>query len=100
MRARRRDPTEADSTGAPWRDLPERYGPWETVFKGFNRWRADGTWVRIVTSLLDQLDDQGKIDHDLGCIDGSIIRASRAAAGAKKNAGRLQRLGGRKTAQM
>jgi transposase len=46
-------------TGAPWRDLPERYGPWETVYKRFNRWRADGTWVRIVTSLLDELDDRG-----------------------------------------
>ena len=42
-------------TGAPWRDLPERYGPWETVFRCFNRWRADGTWGRIVTSLLDEL---------------------------------------------
>ena len=44
-------------TGAPWRDLPERYGPWETVFRCFNRWRADGTWGRIVTSLLDELDE-------------------------------------------
>src|ERR1700746_3339606 len=69
-------------TGAPWRDLPERYGPWQTVFDRFNGWRRDGTWVRIVTSLLDELDDKGKIDHDLWCIDGSVIRASRAAAGA------------------
>jgi transposase len=72
-------------TGAPWRDIPERYGPWETVFKTFNRWREDGTWARIVTSLLDELDDRGQIDHDLWCIDGSVIRARRAAAGAKKN---------------
>jgi transposase len=71
-------------TGAPWRDLPERYGPWETVYYRFNRWRHDGTWNRLVTSLLDELDDQGTIDHDLWCIDGSVIRASRAAAGAKK----------------
>ena len=71
-------------TGAPWRDLPERYGPWKTVFHRFNAWRKDGTWVRIVTSLLDELDDQGLIDHDLWCIDSSVIRASRAAAGAKK----------------
>ena len=71
-------------TGTPWRDLPERYGPWETVFARFNGWREDGTWVRIVTSLLDDLDDQGQIDHDLWCIDASVIRASRAAAGAKK----------------
>lgn len=74
-------------TGAPWRDLPERYGPWETVYSRFNRWRSDGTWTRIVTSLLDELDDKGRIDHDLWCIDGSVIRASRAAAGAKKKGG-------------
>ena len=53
-------------TGAPWRDLPERYGPWETVYYRFNRWRQDGTWARIVTALLDELDDLGKIDHDCG----------------------------------
>src|SRR5438067_11586078 len=70
-------------TGAPWRDLPERYGPWKTVSDRFYRWRRDGTLVRIVTSLLDELDDHGRIDHDLWCIDGSVIRASRAAAGAK-----------------
>ena len=71
-------------TGAPWRDLPERDGAWPTVFYHFNRWRADGTWTRLATSLLDELDDEGLIDHDLWCIDGSVIRASRAAAGAKK----------------
>jgi transposase len=71
-------------TGAPWRDLPERYGPWGTVFSRFNCWREDGTWARIATSLLDELDDQGQIDHDLWFIDGTVIRASRAAAGAKK----------------
>jgi transposase len=77
-------------TGAPWRDLPERYGPWTTVFGHFNRWRRDGTWVRITTSLLDELDEQGQIDRDLWCIDGTVIRASRAAAGAsKRHAGRV-----------
>jgi transposase len=80
-------------TGAPWRDLPERYGPWKTVWHRFNAWREDGTWVRIVTSLLDELDDQGLIDHDLWCIDGSVIRASRAAAGAKKKGGRVAPVG-------
>jgi transposase len=71
-------------TGAPWRDLPERYGPWQTVFTRFNEWRRDGTWARIATSLLDELDDKGQIDHELWCIDGSVIRASRAAAGGGK----------------
>src|SRR5262245_48167974 len=80
-------------TGAPWRDLPECYGPWETAFCRFNRWRQDGTWVRVATSLLDELDDKGKIDHDLWCIDGSVIRASRAAAGAGEKGGRSQAAG-------
>src|SRR5205809_4572354 len=35
-------------TGAPWRDLPERYGPWQTVYDRFNRWRKDGTWAQIL----------------------------------------------------
>jgi transposase len=87
-------------TGAPWRDVPERYGPWETVFKLFNRWRATGTWVRLVTSLLDELDDRGQVDHDLGCIDGSVIRASRAAAGATAEGDPPRQLGAPKRAQM
>jgi len=71
-------------TGAPWRDLPVRYGPWKTVSDRFYRWREDGTLTRIVTSLLDESDDKGFLDHDLWCIDGSNVRASRAAAGAGK----------------
>src|SRR5579872_5365614 len=81
------------NTGAPWRDLPERYGPWQTVFDYFNAWRQDGTWTRVVTSLLDEMDDKGLIDHDLWCIDGTIIRASRAAAGAKKKGELLAKAG-------
>jgi transposase len=80
-------------TGAPWRDLPERYGPWETVFYRFNGWRRDGTWSRLATALLDELDEQGLIDHDLWCIDGSVIRASRAAAGAGKKTSSLPTVG-------
>ena len=48
---------------------------------------------RIVTALLDELDDQGFIDHDLWCIDGTVIRASRAAAGAKKKGVRPAQVG-------
>jgi transposase len=71
-------------TGAPWRDLPERYGTWQTVLSRFHGWRREGTWVRSVTALWDELDDQGGIDHDLWCIDGTVVRASRAATGAGK----------------
>ena len=72
------------NTGAPWRDLPERYGPWETVYSRFNKMRRDGVFDKILERLHIKLDEEGCIDWDLFCIDGSIVRASRAAAGAKK----------------
>ncbi len=75
-------------TGAPWRDLPERYGPWQTVYDRFNRWRQDGTWATILDALLLRLDKRGLIDRDLWLVDASVIRAARAAAGAKKKSGR------------
>jgi transposase len=80
-------------TGAPWRDLPERYGPWQTVYDRFNRWRRDGTWAKILDALLLRLDEAGLIDRDLWRVDASIIRASRAAAGAKKKAARAAAAG-------
>jgi len=79
-------------TGAPWRDLPKRFGPWQTVYDWFNRWRKDGTWDRLLEALQIRLDSEGCIDWDLWCVDGSNVRASRAAAGAgKKGAPRSQK---------
>ena len=71
-------------TGAPWRDLPDRYGPWQSAYHWFNRWRRDGTWDRMLQALQIRLDREGRIDWDLWCVDGTTIRASRAAAGAGK----------------
>lgn len=71
-------------TGAPWRDLPERFGPWQTVYDHFNKWRRQGVYDRLLEALQIRLDREGKIDWDLWCIDGSSVRASRAAAGAAK----------------
>lgn len=71
-------------TGAPWRDLPDHYGPYQTVFHRFNAWRRDGTLDRILERLHLKLDREGRIDWDLWCIDGTNIRATRAAAGAAK----------------
>jgi transposase len=70
-------------TGAPWRDLPERYGPWKTAYTSFYRWTAAGIWKAAIDDLLADLDEAGKIDNELWCIDGSAIRAHRAAAGAR-----------------
>ena len=71
-------------SGAPWRDLPERFGPWQTVYHHFSRWRASGVFDGIVSALQIKLDEKGLIDWDLWCIDGANVRASRAAAGADK----------------
>lgn len=71
-------------TGAPWRDLPERLGHWQTVYDHFRKWRRDGVFDKILQALQIRLDRDGQIDWDLWCIDGSSVRASRAAAGATK----------------
>src|SRR3954447_6789282 len=60
-------------TGAPWRDLPDRYGPWETVFAAFNRGGEDAPWPRIAPSLWDKLDARAKIAHALWFIEGTVI---------------------------
>jgi transposase len=74
------------STGAPWRDLPERFGPWQTVYDHFSKWRRSGVLDRIVEVLQIKLDQAGLIDWDLWCVDGASVRAARAAAGADKKA--------------
>lgn len=77
-------------TGAPWRDLPERYGPWQTVYSRFLRWSRSGLWDRILSALQRELDAAGQIDWELFCIDGSHVRAHKAAAGGgKKNQERV-----------
>lgn len=72
------------STGAPWRDLPERFGPWQTVYDHFSRWRRSGVFAAIVEALQVKLDRGGLIDWELWCVDGASVRATRAAAGAGK----------------
>lgn len=71
-------------TGAPWRDLAERFGPWQTVYHHFAKWRREGIFAEIVDALQIRLDDRGLIDWNLWCIDGANVRAARAAAGANK----------------
>jgi transposase len=72
------------ATGAPWRDLPERFGPWQTVYDHFAKWRRGGVFDRIVEALQVKLDQNGLIDWELWCVDGASVRATRAAAGADK----------------
>lgn len=71
-------------TGAPWRDLPERYGAWESVSGTFYRWRSEGQWQKILESLQQQKDAEGNVNWDIHFVDGSVIRAHQHAAGAKR----------------
>ena len=71
-------------TGAPWRDLPEKFGKWNSIYVRFRLWQQDGTWDRIFHALLLKHNVDGEIDWSLFCIDGSIVRAHKAAAGALK----------------
>lgn len=78
--------------GAPWRDLPVEFGPWETVYGCFDRWNADGTLDRILNRLRSAHVDVGAIDGELWCIDGTIVRAHRCAAGGGKKTTRRNRM--------
>ena len=69
-------------TGAPWRDLPERYGPWKTCHERLRRWTADGTWDRILAAA--QVYDDGQPVEWIISVDSSIVRAHQHAAGARK----------------
>ena len=74
-------------TGAPWRDLPERYGPWRSVASRFYRWREGGIWDCALSALQVQADAEGRLDWDAHLVDATIVRAHQHAAGAKKSAG-------------
>ena len=70
-------------TGAPWRDVPARYGPWQTVSGLFRRWQRDGTWQQILTQLPAQADAKGLITWEVS-VDSTIARVHQHAAGARK----------------
>src|SRR3954454_10647318 len=64
-------------TGAPWRDLPERFGPWNSAWRRFDRWAKQGVWTRLVAALQDP-------DLEWLLLDSTVVRAHQHAAGARK----------------
>lgn len=67
-------------TGAPWRDVPARYGPWQTLDERFSRWRADGTWARLLDAVRTDAALAGLLDLDLFHVDSAWARARRVRA--------------------
>lgn len=74
-------------TGVPWRDLPERYGPWETVYSRFRRWQRAGVWDRVLAAVQADGDAAGDLDWGLHFVDGTTVRAHPHAAGTPKKGG-------------
>ena len=70
-------------TGAPWRDLPARFGPWSTAWNRFRRWTASGAWARLLAALQRPADRAGALDWETHYVDGTVVRAHQHAAGAR-----------------
>ena len=81
------------ATGAPWRDLPERYGPWQSIYTRFRRWRRAGVWDRMLAAVQQQADAAGALDRGVHFVDGTVLRAHQHAAGARGGTRRRRRSG-------
>ncbi len=74
-------------TGAPWRDLPERFGRWKSTHTRYSRWAKSGVWARVFTSL------SADADNEYALIDATIVRAHQHSAGARKKGRPTRRSG-------
>jgi transposase len=68
--------------GAPWRDVPQCYGHWRTVYGLYRRWQRSGVWATILAALQGQADAHGLITWDVS-VDSTVVRAHQHAAGAR-----------------
>jgi transposase len=83
-------------TGAPWRDVPERYGPWQTCYDRFVRWRRDGTWDRLLARAQTKSDAVGEVVWEVS-VDSTVARAHQHAAGARRRPSAADEKGGSAT---
>jgi transposase len=74
--------------GIPWRDLPERFGPWKAVHTRFCRWAMGGVWARVFRFLAEDA------DNEYAMIDSTVVRAHQHSAGAPKKGGATARRSG------
>lgn len=66
-------------TGAPWRDMPERFGNWNTIYKNFNRWSDAGVWARVLENVQSLAQQAGDLDW-VTSIDSTIVRVHQHGA--------------------
>jgi transposase len=85
-------------TGAPWEDLPARYGKRSPVSTRYYRWKQAGVWDRIYDAVKAQADAAGDLDWELHHVDATVIRAHQHAAGAKTGTRQPKRWAGAKVA--
>ena len=68
------------NTGIPWRDLPERFGPWQSVYSRFRAWTKAGVWEAVLTNLIQQ----DIVDETTLMLDSTTVKVHQHASGAKK----------------
>jgi transposase len=73
--------------GIPWRDLPERFGPWKAVHTRFSRWAKSGVWEKLFQALASDA------DNEYAMIDSTIVRAHQHSTGARKKGAKTKRSG-------
>jgi len=71
-------------SGAGWRDVPERYGPWNTIYDRYTKWRRSGVFDKALSLLHMKLDKEGLLDYSKWMVDSTTTRAHKSAAGGSK----------------
>ena len=76
-------------TGSPWRDVPERYGKWATVYDLHRRYCENGTWLAILLGIIGDAEEMGEIDWFVS-VDSTTVRAHQHASGAVVDEAEIQ----------
>lgn len=73
-------------TGAPWRDVPERFGHWNSIYQRFSDWSADGTWSRVLATVQGAAASRGELEWTVS-VDSTITRVHQHGATLTRDTG-------------
>lgn len=73
-------------TGSPWREIPERFGSWNTIYKNFSRWASQGVWARVLETVQSLTHQRGELDW-VASIDSTIVRVHQHGATLPRSTG-------------